>query len=102
MSTLFPHPASSISPFFFFKVMLSEVLQVLRGAGKVGSALVCTQGEQLRLMACNSTMGAGVKVAQDAVEGLVSNFSGGSSAVRIHHSGPWGLPMCVLILLING
>ncbi|KAL6116470.1 coq8b [Pungitius sinensis] len=61
-------------------MMLSEVLQVLRGAGKVGSALVCTQGEQLRLMACNSTMGAGVKVAQDAVEGLVSNFSGAGSA----------------------
>uniref|UniRef100_A0A667XY63 Coenzyme Q8B n=1 Tax=Myripristis murdjan TaxID=586833 RepID=A0A667XY63_9TELE len=50
--------------------MLSEVLQVLRGAGKVGSALVTTQGEQLRLMACNSTLGAGVKAAQDVVEGL--------------------------------
>uniref|UniRef100_A0A671TNE8 Coenzyme Q8B n=1 Tax=Sparus aurata TaxID=8175 RepID=A0A671TNE8_SPAAU len=50
--------------------MLSEVLQVLRGAGKVGSALVTTQGEQLRLMACNSSMAAGVKAAQDVVEGL--------------------------------
>uniref|UniRef100_A0A3Q3W044 ABC1 atypical kinase-like domain-containing protein n=1 Tax=Mola mola TaxID=94237 RepID=A0A3Q3W044_MOLML len=45
--------------------MLSEAMQVLRGAGKVGSALVSTQGEQLRLMACNSSIGAGVKAAQD-------------------------------------
>lgn len=63
--------------------MLSEVLQVLRGAGKVGSALVSTQGEMLRLMACNSSMGAGVKVAQDVVEGLVGTVMGGSNAVRI-------------------
>lgn len=61
-------------------MMLSEVLQVMRGAGKVGSALVCTQGEHLRLMACNSTLGAGVKVAQGAVEGLVDTFTGGSGA----------------------
>ncbi|KAM6931796.1 atypical kinase COQ8B, mitochondrial [Lycodopsis pacificus] len=61
-------------------MMLSEVLQVLRGAGKVGSALVCSQGEHLKFMACNSTVGAGVKVAQNAVEGLVGNFSGGSTA----------------------
>ncbi|XP_030299399.1 atypical kinase COQ8B, mitochondrial [Sparus aurata] len=60
-------------------MMLSEVLQVLRGAGKVGSALVTTQGEQLRLMACNSSMAAGVKAAQDVVEGLVGTFMGGSS-----------------------
>uniref|UniRef100_A0A8B9GUL5 ABC1 atypical kinase-like domain-containing protein n=1 Tax=Astyanax mexicanus TaxID=7994 RepID=A0A8B9GUL5_ASTMX len=50
--------------------MLSEVLQVLRGAGRVGAALASTQGEQLRLMACNSTLGAGVKAAQEVVEGL--------------------------------
>ncbi|XP_045930672.1 atypical kinase COQ8B, mitochondrial isoform X3 [Micropterus dolomieu] len=61
-------------------MMLSEVLQVLRGAGKVGSALVTTQGEHLRLMACNSSMGAGVKAAQDVVEGLMGTFMGGSSA----------------------
>uniref|UniRef100_UPI0037E8D6D0 atypical kinase COQ8B, mitochondrial n=1 Tax=Semicossyphus pulcher TaxID=241346 RepID=UPI0037E8D6D0 len=60
-------------------MMLSEVLQVLRGAGKVGSAMVNTQGEQLRLMACNSSMGAGVKVAQDVVEGLVGTFMGGNA-----------------------
>lgn len=66
-----------------YQVMLSEVLQVLRGAGKVGSALVTTQGEQLRLMACNSSIGAGVKVAQDVVEGLVGTFMGSSNAVRI-------------------
>ncbi|XP_038549526.1 atypical kinase COQ8B, mitochondrial [Micropterus salmoides] len=64
-------------------MMLSEVLQVLRGAGKVGSALVTTQGEQLRLMACNSSMGAGVKAAQDVVEGLMGTFMGGSSAQSI-------------------
>ncbi|XP_029922094.1 atypical kinase COQ8B, mitochondrial [Myripristis murdjan] len=60
-------------------MMLSEVLQVLRGAGKVGSALVTTQGEQLRLMACNSTLGAGVKAAQDVVEGLVGTVMGNSN-----------------------
>ncbi|XP_045930670.1 atypical kinase COQ8B, mitochondrial isoform X1 [Micropterus dolomieu] len=64
-------------------MMLSEVLQVLRGAGKVGSALVTTQGEHLRLMACNSSMGAGVKAAQDVVEGLMGTFMGGSSAQSI-------------------
>lgn len=62
--------------------MLPEVMQVLRGAGKVGSALVTTQGEQLRLMACTSSIGAGVKAAQDAVEGLVGTFMG-SSKVRL-------------------
>ncbi|XP_022616271.1 atypical kinase COQ8B, mitochondrial-like [Seriola dumerili] len=61
-------------------MMLSEVLQVLRGAGKVGSALVTTQGEQLRLMVCNSSLGAGVNVAQSVVEGLVDTFMGGSNA----------------------
>ncbi|XP_072249063.1 atypical kinase COQ8B, mitochondrial [Leuresthes tenuis] len=60
-------------------MMLSEVMQVLRGAGKVGSALVTTQGEQLRLMACNSTLGAGVTAAQDVVEGLVNAFMGSSN-----------------------
>uniref|UniRef100_A0A8C2X459 Coenzyme Q8B n=1 Tax=Cyclopterus lumpus TaxID=8103 RepID=A0A8C2X459_CYCLU len=44
---------------------------------------VYTQGEQLRFVACNSTMGAGVKVAQDAVEGLMASFGGGGKAVRI-------------------
>lgn len=66
-----------------FTVMLSEVLQVLRGAGKVGSALVSTQGEQLRLMACNSSLGAGVKAAQDVAEGLVSTFMGSNSSVSL-------------------
>ncbi|KAF7699790.1 hypothetical protein HF521_002748 [Silurus meridionalis] len=47
--------------------MLSEVLQVVRGAGKVGAAFAVMQGEQLRLIGCNSTLGAGIKAAQDAV-----------------------------------
>uniref|UniRef100_A0A8C2GXU5 Coenzyme Q8B n=1 Tax=Cyprinus carpio TaxID=7962 RepID=A0A8C2GXU5_CYPCA len=46
--------------------VLAEVLQVMRGAGKVGAAFATIQGEQLRLMACNSTFGAGVKAAQEA------------------------------------
>lgn len=66
---------------------------MLRGAGKVGSALIVTQGEQLRLMTCNSTLGAGVQAAQGVVEGLVSTFMGGSNAVsfwnawnfNVHH-----------------
>lgn len=53
---------------------------MLRGAGKVGSALVTTQGEQLQLMACNSSIGPGIKVAQDVVEGLVGTFMGSSNS----------------------
>uniref|UniRef100_A0A1A8DUL1 AarF domain containing kinase 4 n=1 Tax=Nothobranchius kadleci TaxID=1051664 RepID=A0A1A8DUL1_NOTKA len=56
--------------------MLSEVLQVLRGATKVGSALVSTQGEQLRLMVCNSSLGAGVRAAQDVVDSLTAAIMG--------------------------
>ncbi|XP_027011326.2 atypical kinase COQ8B, mitochondrial [Tachysurus fulvidraco] len=47
--------------------MLSEVFQVVRGASRVGAAFATTQAEQLRLIACNSTLGAGIKAAQDAV-----------------------------------
>ncbi|XP_051934887.1 atypical kinase COQ8B, mitochondrial isoform X2 [Hippocampus zosterae] len=61
-------------------MVISEVLQVLRGANKVGYALITTQGEQLRLITCNSSLAAGVKVAQEVVEGLVSTFMGGSNA----------------------
>ncbi|XP_056612792.1 atypical kinase COQ8B, mitochondrial [Triplophysa dalaica] len=56
---------------------LAEMIQVLRGAGKVGNAFASTQGEQLRLMACNSTFGAGVKAAQEVVEGVIGTFTGG-------------------------
>ncbi|XP_067221788.1 atypical kinase COQ8B, mitochondrial [Chanodichthys erythropterus] len=52
-------------------MMLAEVLQVLRGASKVGAAFASLQGEQLRLMACNSTFGAGVKAATEAVESVM-------------------------------
>lgn len=58
-------------------MLLSEVLQVLRGAGKVGAAFTSTQGEQLRLMACNSTFGAGMKAAAEAVEGVMGTVMGG-------------------------
>uniref|UniRef100_A0A671PV33 Coenzyme Q8B n=1 Tax=Sinocyclocheilus anshuiensis TaxID=1608454 RepID=A0A671PV33_9TELE len=51
--------------------VLAEVLQVMRGAGKVGAAFATIRGEQLRLMACNSTFGAGVKAAQEGVMGTV-------------------------------
>ncbi|KAJ8369071.1 hypothetical protein SKAU_G00090990 [Synaphobranchus kaupii] len=57
-------------------MMLSEVLQVLRGAGRVGVAFAATQGEHLRLIACNSTLGAGIKVAQEAVESVVGMAMG--------------------------
>ncbi|KAA0701826.1 Atypical kinase COQ8B, mitochondrial [Triplophysa tibetana] len=53
------------------------MIQVLRGAGKVGTAFATTQGEQLRLMACNSTFGAGVKAAQEVAEGVMCTFTGG-------------------------
>ncbi|KAJ8403767.1 hypothetical protein AAFF_G00346350 [Aldrovandia affinis] len=63
-------------------MMLSEVLQVLRGAGRVGAAFVTTQGEQLRLLACNSTMGAGIKVAQEAVETVIGTVMGSSGTPK--------------------
>ncbi|XP_055052049.2 atypical kinase COQ8B, mitochondrial [Misgurnus anguillicaudatus] len=50
---------------------LAEVLQVLRGAGRVGTAFATTQGEQLRLMACNSTFGAGIKAVVEGAMGTV-------------------------------
>ncbi|XP_059931567.1 atypical kinase COQ8B, mitochondrial isoform X4 [Gadus macrocephalus] len=61
-------------------MQLAEMLQVMRGAGKVGSALVNTQGEHLRLMACNSSLGGVAQAAQDMVEGLVGTAMGGSKA----------------------
>ncbi|XP_043115507.1 atypical kinase COQ8B, mitochondrial [Puntigrus tetrazona] len=57
-------------------MVLAEVLQVLRGAGKVGAAFATNQGEQLRIIACNSTFGAGVKAAQEAVEGVMGTVMG--------------------------
>lgn len=71
-------PATSL-----YEVMLSEVLQVLRGASKVGSALIATQGEQLSLITCNSSLAPVVKVAQDVVEGVVGSFMGSSNEVRL-------------------
>ncbi|XP_035647776.1 atypical kinase COQ8B, mitochondrial-like [Oncorhynchus keta] len=59
--------------------MLAEVFQVLRGAGKVGHAFTNTQGEMLRLMACNSTLGTGVKTAQEVVEGVMGTVMGGAA-----------------------
>ncbi|XP_020358548.1 atypical kinase COQ8B, mitochondrial [Oncorhynchus kisutch] len=59
--------------------MLAEVFQVLRGAGKVGHAFANTQGEMLRLMACNSTLGTGVKAAQEVVEGMMGTVMGGAA-----------------------
>ncbi|XP_038829684.1 atypical kinase COQ8B, mitochondrial-like isoform X2 [Salvelinus namaycush] len=59
--------------------MLAEVFQVLRGAGKVGQAFANTQGEMLRLMACNSTLGTGVKAAQEVVESVMGTVMGGSA-----------------------
>uniref|UniRef100_A0A8C1P806 Coenzyme Q8B n=2 Tax=Cyprinus carpio TaxID=7962 RepID=A0A8C1P806_CYPCA len=57
-------------------MVLAEVLQMVRGAGKVGAAFATIQGEQLRLMACNSTFGAGVKAAQEAVEVVMGTVMG--------------------------
>nr|XP_046170749.1 atypical kinase COQ8B, mitochondrial-like isoform X2 [Oncorhynchus gorbuscha] len=59
--------------------MLAEVFQVLRGAGKVGQAFANTQGEMLRLMGCNSTLGTGVKASQEVVEGVIGTVMGGSA-----------------------
>ncbi|XP_035626974.1 atypical kinase COQ8B, mitochondrial-like [Oncorhynchus keta] len=59
--------------------MLAEVFQVLRGAGKVGQAFANTQGEMLRLMGCNSTLGTRVKAAQEVVEGVMGTVMGGSA-----------------------
>lgn len=81
--------------------MLPEVMQVLRGAGKVGSALVATQGEQLRLMACTSSIGAGLKAAQDVVNGMVGTFTG-ISKVRLYHTGTQRFILLSVIWLNKG
>ncbi|KAJ0063888.1 hypothetical protein NL108_013165 [Boleophthalmus pectinirostris] len=62
---------------------VSEVVLVLRGVGRVGSALVSTQGEQLRLMASNSTLCAGVRAAQDLINGLVSSVTGATASPSV-------------------
>ncbi|KAL0972780.1 hypothetical protein UPYG_G00194660 [Umbra pygmaea] len=61
---------------------MAEVLQVVRGAGKVGQAFANTQGEMLRLMACNSTLGTGVKAAQELVEVAMSAAMGGAAMTQ--------------------
>ncbi|XP_058882684.1 atypical kinase COQ8B, mitochondrial isoform X1 [Acipenser ruthenus] len=53
--------------------MWIEVVQVLRGAGRVGRAFTHTQGEQLRLRACNSTLGAVLKQTQECTEHCLSS-----------------------------
>ncbi|XP_061073825.1 atypical kinase COQ8B, mitochondrial [Conger conger] len=63
-------------------MMLSEVLQVLRGAGRVGTAFAAMQGEQLRLLACNSTLGAGIQLVQEAVEGVVGMAMGSNGTPK--------------------
>ncbi|XP_064840580.1 atypical kinase COQ8B, mitochondrial-like [Oncorhynchus masou masou] len=60
-------------------MMLAEVFQVLQGARKVGHAFANTQGEMLRLMACNSTLGTGVKAAQEVFEGVMGTAMGGAA-----------------------
>ncbi|KAL4647396.1 aarF domain-containing protein kinase 4 isoform X1 [Arapaima gigas] len=52
-------------------VNLAEVLQVLRGAGRVGVAMASTQSDRLRIVLCNSTPGAAVKGAQEMLEGVL-------------------------------
>lgn len=66
--------------------MLAEVLQVLRGASKVGAAFASLQGEQLRLMACNSTFGAGIKAATEAVESVMGTGGEVSECIKIYLS----------------
>ncbi|TRY89416.1 hypothetical protein DNTS_010817 [Danionella cerebrum] len=62
--------------------MLSEVMQVFRGAGRVGAAFASTQGEQLRLIACNSSLGAGLKAAVETAEGVIGTVMGRSEAPK--------------------
>ena len=66
----------------FSAVSLNEMMQVLRGVNKVGCSFLGTQGEQLRVMASNSTVGAGVKAAQEVVEGIMGTVMGGRATVR--------------------
>jgi len=56
---------------------LNELMQVMRGVNKVGCSFLGTQGEQLRVMASNSTVGAGVKAAQEVAEGIMGTVMGG-------------------------
>ncbi|XP_041090582.1 atypical kinase COQ8B, mitochondrial [Polyodon spathula] len=52
--------------------MWGELVQVLRGVGRVGRAFTLTQGEQLRMRACNSTLGAALKQTQECTEHCLS------------------------------
>ncbi|XP_069766141.1 atypical kinase COQ8B, mitochondrial isoform X2 [Narcine bancroftii] len=54
--------------------MWSEVIGVLRGAALVGKAFVETQGDQLRLVACNSILGSGLKKVQVSTEQCISSL----------------------------
>ncbi|XP_039624058.1 atypical kinase COQ8B, mitochondrial [Polypterus senegalus] len=55
-------------------MMLAELVQVLRGASLVGKAFAQIQGEQFRLMACNSTLATGLKVVQQQAENCISTM----------------------------
>ncbi|MBN3278026.1 COQ8B kinase, partial [Polyodon spathula] len=57
--------------------MWGELVQVLRGVGRVGRAFTLTQGEQLRMRACNSTLGAALKQTQECTEHCLSTVMSG-------------------------
>ncbi|XP_069500560.1 atypical kinase COQ8B, mitochondrial [Ambystoma mexicanum] len=57
--------------------MWREVGYVMWGVARIGQAFVVTQGEQLRLIACNSSLKAGVKSVQAATENCMSSFCAG-------------------------
>uniref|UniRef100_V9KJT1 Putative aarF domain-containing protein kinase 4-like protein n=1 Tax=Callorhinchus milii TaxID=7868 RepID=V9KJT1_CALMI len=53
--------------------MWGEIAAVVRGAVLVGRSLAETQGENLRLVACNSTLAAGLRRAQVGAEQCISS-----------------------------
>lgn len=54
--------------------MWREVGYMVMGVARVGQAFVETQGEHIRLIACNSSLGDGLRSVQAVTEGCVSSF----------------------------
>uniref|UniRef100_A0AAV2J214 ABC1 atypical kinase-like domain-containing protein n=1 Tax=Knipowitschia caucasica TaxID=637954 RepID=A0AAV2J214_KNICA len=55
--------------------VMAELSMVLRGVARVGSALVSSQSEHMRLFVCNSSLCSGVRATQAMVSELVNTIT---------------------------
>ncbi|MBN3326015.1 COQ8B kinase, partial [Atractosteus spatula] len=72
--------------------MWGEAMQVLSGVGRVGAAFAETQAEQLWLLACNSSLTAGVKRVQNCAEDSLRSLlaARGTGRVDFPEASGWG------------